>query len=274
MNNKTSNDNAQQFNDLCQSRNLVIPNAWDGASAAVVTRAGAQAVATTSAGVAWAAGTSDGGGLDRDQAIAAIRAVSQGTTLPVSADIEHGYGETEKELLESIELFLDTGIAGINIEDSLDGELRETDEQAARISLIRETAEGKGIPLFINARVDSYFFGPADAEERFTQTIKRSQAYVEAGADGIFVPGVGDAATISRLVSAVSVPVNIMVGPGSLNVNELLGLGVGRVTLGMAGALGAYGFLEEAAREMLSTGSYESLAKIPDFGEFNAMMTN
>lgn len=274
MNNKSSNNLAQKFNDLCQSRKLVVPNAWDGASAAVVTRAGAQAVATTSAGIAWAAGTSDGGGLDRDQAISAIRAVTAGTILPVSADIEHGYGETPKDLAESIELFLEAGVAGINIEDSLAGGLRRAEEQAERISLIRATAERNGVQLFINARVDTYFFGPADVEERFTQTIERSLAYVEAGADGIFVPGLGDAATISRLVSAVSVPVNIMVGPGSLSVNELLELGVGRVSLGMAGALGAYGFFEESAREMLGTGSYESLAKIPDFGEFNAMMTN
>ncbi len=264
---------AEAFSALCHSRQLVLPNAWDGASAAVVVRAGAQAVATTSAGVAWVAGTADGGGLDQDAAILAIQSIVRATKTPVSADIEHGYGESPAQLARTIERVLSAGAVGINIEDSFEGILRDSDAQCGRLEIIRSTADRLGVPLFVNARVDTFFYGSTDQDERLENTLQRASAYVRAGADGIFVPGVADEPTISLLVAGISVPLNVMVGPGSLTADTLLALGVGRVTLGMAGALGAYGALERAAKELLTTGSYDTLAGSPDFGSFNEMMT-
>lgn len=132
--------------------------------------------------------------------------------------------------------------------------------QCQRIKIIRTTADRLGIPLFINARVDTYFYGPDERDERFQATRARAGAYVRAGADGAFVPGVTDESTIFLLVVGISVPWSIMVGSGSLTVKTLLDLGVGHVTLGMSGALGAYSSLEQTAKELLTTGTYEYLS--------------
>lgn len=268
----TSPETFATFRELCAQRSLVLPNAWDAASAVCATRAGAPAIATTSAGVAWASGVSDGGGLKREQALKALADIVRITDLPVTADIEHGYEEKHPELIDFIKDILNLGVVGINIEDSRDGRLVEAAHQAKRVAVIRAAAESLGVDLFINARVDTAFFGPIDTTERDAECLFRAASYIDAGADGIFVPGVIDLPTVTNLAATLSVPLNIMVGPGSPSVRALLDAGAGRITTGMAGALAAYAQIESAAQELLQHGTYDSLTPSLDFGQFNASM--
>ncbi|WP_433162569.1 isocitrate lyase/PEP mutase family protein [Kribbella sp. CA-247076] len=230
---------------------LVLPNAWDAGSARAIEAAGAQAIATTSAGVSWAAGVEDAGGLSRPAAMAALRAIVAAVTVPVTADIESGYGDVEATVAEVLEM----GAVGINLEDSSEGTLIDPAVHAGRIAAARAVAVAAGIDLVINARTDTYLYGDR------TGTIQRAEVYAEAGADVLFVPGVVDASTIRELVAGSPLPVNIMAGPGAPTVAELAALGVTRISVGPAITTAAYDLATAAARELLTTGTYEILAK-------------
>src|SRR3954470_5231200 len=220
--------NAALFRSLHTAADpLVLVNAWDAASARIVAAAGAPAIATTSAGVAWALGAPDGDTLPRDRALEhlarIVRAVPEG--LPVTADIESGFGATPADVAETIRGVLDAGAVGINLEDTVrDGEttLRDIAGQQARIAAARGAAEDAGVDLYINARVDTYFQGRPD------ETVARAEAYLAAGATGIFVPGVAAADTIGALAKAIAAPLNILAEPGTPPVAELAALGVAR----------------------------------------------
>ncbi len=263
---------AWTFRNLCLARDLVLPNAWDAASAVCIARAGAPAVATASAGIAWAAGAPDGGGLSADDAISALTKIVQATNLPVTADIENGYSHDGPGLIRFIHQVLNLGVVGINVEDSHDAQLMEATAQAERVAIIRQTADSYGVSLFINARVDTAFFGSPDQAERDADSIRRSARYIDAGADRIFIPGVTDLPTVSHLAKSVSVPLNIMAGPGSPAAHELLEAGAGRVTTGMSGALAAYEAIEASARELIEEGTYIRLSPALDFSSFNSSM--
>lgn len=252
----TQTDTSAVFRALCNQRSLVLPNVWDAASAVCAARAGAPAIATTSAGVAWAHGVHDGGGLKRGQALQALADITPVTDLPVTADIEYGYEAEDLRLADFVKEVLTLGVVGVNIEDSYNGSLVDAAHQAQRITVVRAAAESVGVDLFINARVDTAFFGPSDAEQRDAECLSRAALYIDAGADGIFVPGITDLPTVTSLADALSVPLNIMVGPGSPSVRALLDAGVGRITTGMAGALAAYAQIESAAQELLRHGTY------------------
>lgn len=268
----TPTDATATFRALCDQRSLVLPNAWDAASAVCAARAGAPAIATTSAGVAWAHGVSDGGGLTRNQTLRALADIARVTDLPVTSDIEYGYEEEDSKLADFIKEVLDLGVSGINIEDSHAGGLVDAAHQARRITVVRTAAESSGVDLFINARVDTAFFGPTDTTQRDTECLSRAASYIDAGADGIFVPGIVDIHTVTALAETLSVPLNVMVGPGSPSVRALLDAGAGRITTGMAGALAAYAQIESAAQELLRHGTYDSLTPAQDFGQFNTSM--
>jgi 2-methylisocitrate lyase-like PEP mutase family enzyme len=268
----TQTDSTVTFRALCDQRSLVLPNAWDAASAVCAARAGAPAIATTSAGVAWAHGVPDGGGLRREQALQSLADIARVTNLPVTADIEYGYEEEDSKLADFIKEVLDLGVVGVNIEDSDAGGLVGAAHQARRITVIRIAADSFGVDLFINARVDTAFFGPTDTTQRDIECLSRAASYIDAGADGIFIPGISDAPTVTNLAGALSVPLNVMVGPGSPSVRALLDAGAGRITTGMAGALAAYAQIESAAHELLQHGTYDSLSPAQDFGQFNASM--
>lgn len=263
---------AATFRDLCNERSLVLPNAWDAASAVCAARAGAVAIASTSAGVAWAHGVRDGGGLTREQALRALANIARVTDLPVTADLEYGYEEEDPKLADLIKEVLNLGVVGINIEDSHDGDLVNAALQARGIAVIRTTAESAGVDLFINARVDTAFFGPNDTAQRDAECLSRAASYIDAGADGIFVPGIVDLPTVRNLADSLSVPLNIMVGPGSPSVRALLDAGAKRITTGMAGALAAYAHIESVAHELLQHGTYDGLSPAQDFGQFNTFM--
>ena len=243
------NDNARRLRELHGQPPLVLPNAWDAGSARAIEAAGAAAIATTSAGVAWAYGVDDAGGLDRAVAVATIRAVCAAVSVPVTADIEAGYGEVARTVEEAIE----AGAVGVNLEDSTGRVLDDPLVHAGRIKAARAAADGAGLDLVINARTDTYLFGDR------TGTIERAKMYADAGADVLFVPGVVDVPTISELVKLSPLPLNVMVGPGAPSVGELAELGVARISVGPAITSAAYALATAAAKELLTSGTYETL---------------
>ncbi|MER5664800.1 isocitrate lyase/PEP mutase family protein [Streptomyces mirabilis] len=266
-------------------RPLVLPNAWDTASARLVEEADAAAVATTSAGLAWDLGTADGDRLDRDRALGAVARVAAAVRVPVSADIESGYAKDAAGVGDTIRAVLAAGAVGVNIEDALyggegdDGEgvgdgdggrgpLRPVAEQAERIAAARAAADAAGVPLFINARIDTVLRGAGGVEE----TLERAAAFLAAGADGIFVPGAVDPGTVKSLVAGVEGPLNVLVGPGAPSVAELAALGVARISTGSSIAQAAHAVVRRAARELLSAGTYESLTGGLDYAELNTLL--
>jgi 2-methylisocitrate lyase-like PEP mutase family enzyme len=252
---------------------LVLPNAWDAMSARVVEQAGAAAIATTSAGVSWGLGRPDGHGITREEAIAVVRRIASVVGVPVTADLEGGYGDrTPQDVAATVREVVDAGAVGINLEDApgrSGGPLLEPSEQAERIAAARAAAGDAD--LFINARVDVYLVQVGTEAGRVDETIRRARAYVTAGADGVFVPGVVDAATIRRLVDGVGAPLNVMAGPGAPGVAELARLGVARVSVGPSITLAVMGRIRRAATELLETGSYEALRDGMSFREAQAL---
>ncbi|MFD9073252.1 isocitrate lyase/PEP mutase family protein [Streptomyces lasiicapitis] len=255
---------------------LVLPNAWDIASARIVEAAGAAAVATTSAGLAWALGAADGDRLTRDRALAAVSGIAAAVDVPVTADIESGYAADAAGVADTVRAALAAGVVGVNIEDALygaDQPLRATAEQAERIAAARGAADAAGVPLFLNARIDTYLRGVGEGPDaRLAQTLERGAAFLAAGADGVFVPGAVDPATVKALVEGVDGPVNVMAGPGAPSVAELAGLGVARVSVGSGIAQAAHALVREAARELLTEGTYGTLAGGLDYGELNGLL--
>ena len=243
------------FRDLHVPGNpLVLVNAWDAASARIVEAAGAAAVGTTSAGVAWSLGRPDGDALERDAAVAAVARITDAVTVPVTADIEKGYGD----VAETVRRIRAAGAVGVNIEDGVVA-------QPDRIAAARAAAPD----LFLNVRIDTFLAGVGGLDE----TIERAAAYLAVGADGIFVPGVTDPDTVALLVERIAAPVNIMVGPGAPTVAELAKLGVARISLGSAVAQAAYGLVGRVAESALRGGGYDELAGAADYGVLNALLT-
>ena len=254
---------------------LLLANAWDVASAVVVESAGATAVATTSAGVAWSLGVPDGDRLGRDRAVQLIARVTEAVRVPVTADIESGFGADSDGVAETVRAVAGAGAVGINIEDvsqSDRGSLRPVAEQAERLAAARSGADAAGVRLYVNARVDTYLRGVGDPQSRLAETLVRAAAYLEAGADGIFVPGVGDLPTIGQLVSGIAAPLNVLVGAGSPSVSELSELGVRRVSLGSSVAAAAYAVAERATRELIEQGTYESVRGELDYDRLNRLV--
>ncbi|MFD4370633.1 isocitrate lyase/phosphoenolpyruvate mutase family protein [Streptomyces sp. NPDC058486] len=252
------------------ARPLALANAWDVASARVIETAGAPAIATTSAGVAWSLGRPDGETLTADQVVDLVARIVAAVDVPVTADIEGGYGQDAAGVAETVARVLEAGAVGINIEDGT----RPPAELRARIAGAREAAERAGVPLFVNARTDTYLLGLGDPATRLADTLERARAYVDAGADGIFVPGVTDPATIAELAAGISVPLNVMAGPGAPDVAALGGLGVARVSLGAGLAQAAYTATRHAAQRLYGTGDYQPLADAIPFPELNGLFPN
>lgn len=235
---------------------LVLPNAWDAASARLIEQAGAVAVATTSAGVAWSLGVPDGNRLQRDEAVAAVARIVRTVDVPVTADIESGYGD----VAGTVRAIVGAGAVGINIEDGMQ-------PGAQRIA---EARAAGGDSLFVNARIDTFLFGFGGLDE----TVARATAYLDAGADGIFVPGVVDADTIGELVERIPAPLNIMVGAGAPSVAELAKLGVRRISVGPAIAVAAYEVAVRAATEIIERGTYDGTSAELTHGDLNSVFAH
>ena len=262
-------ERAQRFRSLHRPGTpLVLPNAWDAASARVVAEAGAPAIATTSAGVAWSLGRGDGDRLSREEALGAIARIVAAVELPVTADIERGYATDAAGVAETVRGVIGAGAVGINLEDSL----RPVGEQAERIAAAQAAADAEGVSLFVNARIDTHRL--PDRSAWLEETLARAHAYASAGADGIFVLGALDADMVKALVSAQSLPVNLAIGPGTLSVAELAAAGAARISAGSSIAEAAYGLVRRAALELLGHGTATVLEGGLDYAALNALLTD
>lgn len=271
-NQNTLRDRALAFRVLhVPGRPLVLPNAWDAASARIVEDAGASAVATTSAGLAWALGVADGDRLDRERALEAVARITASVAVPVSADIESGFAKDPAGVADTVRAVLAAGAVGVNIEDALyggEGVLRSIAEQAERIAAARAAADAEGVPLFVNARIDTFLRGVGGVDA----TLERAAAFRAAGADGIFVPGAVEPGTVKELADGIEAPLNVLVGPGVPPVAELAALGVARVSAGSSIAAAAYAVVRRAARELLDTGTYGAQTGGLGYGELNSLL--
>jgi 2-methylisocitrate lyase-like PEP mutase family enzyme len=274
----TQQDLATRFRQLhaaTADRMLVLPNAWDAMSARLIEEAGAGAIATTSAGVSWAQGFPDGQGLTRDAMMAAIRVIVNSVRVPVSADVESGYGEgTPDDVAATARAVIDAGAVGLNLEDTrgLGGAVvLDAAAQAARIAAARAAATAAGVDLFINARTDIFLYKVGEEATRFDETVRRAAIYIEAGADSIFVPGVSDAATIGRLAKAIGAPLNVIGGPGVPSAPELRALGVARMSVGPGLTRSVMAHIRRAATEVLGPGTYESIREQVASPDANAL---
>jgi 2-methylisocitrate lyase-like PEP mutase family enzyme len=229
---------------------LVLFNIWDAGSAKAVVSSGARAIATGSWSVAAANGFADGERLPLDSAIENLARIAAATDLPVTVDLESGYGETADEVAHCVLRAIKAGAVGCNLEDSFpkDGSLREVHDQGARIAGARKAAGG--LAFFINARTDVFLRKPAAAHDdaMVRAALDRAHVYVRAGADGLFIPGLIDDTLIKRLVRKSPLPVNVMVEQGTPPLCRLSELGVARVSHGPGPYLATMNMLSEAAR--------------------------
>jgi 2-methylisocitrate lyase-like PEP mutase family enzyme len=234
---------------------------WDGGSAVVFEREGFEALATSSAGIAFSLGYPDGQRMSRAELLAAIARIVRATRLPVSADIEAGYGRTPDEVSDTCRGVLEVGAIGVNLEDATGDDtqpLFDAALQAEKIRAVRAMADAFGVPLVINARTDGYLLQLGDEATRFADAVRRLNRYRAAGADCLFVPGVVDAATVGRLVRAIDGPVNILATVGAPPVAALAALGVRRVSQGSGPARAALATARRVARELRTHGTYAS----------------
>jgi len=247
---------AERFRALHAERHLLIlANVWDAASARLVASCGAPALATTSAGVAWARGYPDGNALPRPVVRAAVAEIARATDLPLSVDSEAGYSSDPAAVADLVSEIVQAGACGINIEDGTS----PPDLLAAKLQAIRQAAPAAR--LFINVRIDVYLKKLADPERRVEETVARARRYLAAGGDGIFVPGVTAADEIRALVAAVApAPLNVMAFPGLPGAAELRAMGVRRLSAGATIAVAAFARARAAATAFLAEGS-------SDFGD-------
>jgi 2-methylisocitrate lyase-like PEP mutase family enzyme len=244
---------AEQFRALhVPGTPLVLFNIWDAGGAKAVAASGAKAIATGSWSVANANGFADGERIPLPLAIDNLRRIVGAIALPVTIDLESGYGDASEVVGETISLVIEAGAIGCNLEDSFpaNGKLRETADQADRIRRARQAADAADIRFFINARTDVFFQRPPAQHDdvMVAEVIERARAYAEAGADGIFVPGLMDINLIGRLAEESPLPLNIMVGECTAELRVLAKHGVARVSYGPGPYLMAMKALEERAR--------------------------
>jgi 2-methylisocitrate lyase-like PEP mutase family enzyme len=261
----TQTDKAERLLQLHQSGRLLLPNAWDVGSARIFEAEGFPAIATTSAGVAFAQGYPDGQRIGRDEMLAIVARIAAAVQVPVTADVEAGYGHAPADVAETMRAVVASGAVGVNLEDNngTPDPLYPLDVKVARLKAARAQADGTGIHLVINARIDTYLLGAGKPETRFDETIRRANAYLGAGVDSIFVPGVVDVPTVQALVQAIPAPLNILAGAGAPSAPELFALGVKRISVGSSPMLATMGLTRAIARELHTQGTYENIAAYP-----------
>lgn len=254
---------------------LVLPNAWDVASARVFEEAGFGAIATTSGGVAFSLGYPDGQKISREEMLARVARLAKAVKVPVTADVESGYGRRPEDAARTAREVIEAGAVGMNLEDAPgDGDhpLVELSLQVEKIHAVREAALKTGVLLVLNARTDVYLAEVGTPEGRYDEAVRRLLAFRDAGADCVFVPGLRDAGTIGRMVRDVKCPVNILVGPGSPAIPELEKLGVARVSVGSAAMRATLGLVKRIAEELKSSGTYSTLEGGIAYADVNKML--
>jgi 2-methylisocitrate lyase-like PEP mutase family enzyme len=255
---------------------LLLPNVWDAASARIIEAAGFPAIATSSAGVAFSLGYPDGQKIPKEEMFAAVARIAKAVNVPVTADVESGYGNSPEAAADTARAVIAAGAVGMNLEDAEETAppLVDLTLQLEKIKAVREAAAALHVPLVLNARTDVYLLQVGEPGGRYDEALRRLSAFRDAGADCVFVPGIGDAATIGRFVSDLRCPVNILAGPGSPPIPELRKLGVARVSLGSSTMRASLGVLRRVASELRSSGTYQSLDGAPSHAEMNDLMTS
>ena len=274
----TQAEKAAQFRALhTGSSILVLPNAWDAVSARLFEDAGFPAIGTTSAGVANTLGYPDGQAAPREEVLFLVRRIAQTVQVPVTADIEAGYGTNSvAEVVKTVQGVLDAGAVGINLEDAADeaDALTDLGLQVEKIKAVRALADSRSVPLVINGRTDAFHLSPLDTEARFALAVERLNAYRDAGADSLFAPFLTDGVIIARLARAVNGPLNILATPGTPSVAELARLGVRRVSVGSGPNRATLALTRRIAHELRNQGTYTAFMEqtIP-YAEVNQLLT-
>lgn len=240
---------------------LVLPNAWDVASARAFEEAGFPAVATSSAGVMVSLGYPDGERIDVKEYLAATGRIARALAVPLSADIVGGFGRTPKEVVGTASSVIGAGAIGINIEDSVHetGQLVAAKAQVAKVGALCDLRDSHDVHFVINARTDAFLHAAGEVPERLEEAIKRGILYRDAGADCIYPMGLSDADSIAKYVGALRCPVNVMVRKGLPSVPELKRLGVARISFGPSASYAAMGLLRRASAEVRERGTYATL---------------
>jgi 2-methylisocitrate lyase-like PEP mutase family enzyme len=272
----TQKEKAEQFLKFHHDKEiLVLLNSWDVGSSKLIEACGYKAIATTSMGIAASLGYPDSQVIQLSEMIEKITGIVNGVKVPVTVDIEAGYGKNLDEVIDSVKKIIATGIVGINIEDSinLSPTLIDEIEFCERISAIRALSDSLGFRLVINARTDSFYVSSGSSREKLRESIKRGNKYREAGADCIFVQPVWEKEMISTLVREIAAPINILSNPTMgaglpLSVSELQDLGVARVSLGSSLMKATLALIKKVADELSEKGTYnillDTLTPLPD----------
>lgn len=236
---------------------LILPNVWDMGSARIVADAGYPVIATSSAGVAWSLGYPDGEIISRDDMLSVVGRIADRVDLPVTADMEAGYGEEPEAIAETVTATLAAGAVGANIEDSSSQAaghpMLDYDLSVARIRAGKEAADAADVPFVINARTDVFYGG--GNENSLEDAIRRGNAYLEAGAGCVFVPFVRDRETMEKLVTGIDGPVNVLANPAAPPLDELREIGIARVSIGGLFSLMIYTHVRDACAELNDTGT-------------------
>lgn len=271
-------EKAEKFRKLHHGpQMLLLSNAWDVASARILEECGHPAIATSSAAVAYSLGYADGQRISRGEMLEVAGRIARAANIPVTADLEAGYGTTPKDMADTVKDAIAAGIIGMNLEDVTgddESSLVDLPLQLEKIRAIREAASSAGVPFVLNARTDIYLMPIGPEATRFERTVERLRAYREAGADCLFAPGVYDLETIQRLVKAVEAPLNILANPACPPIPEMEKTGVARVSAGSGIMRAAMGLVQRIGREMLEARSCEMMfAGATPFIDLKRMMT-
>ena len=256
-------------------RILLLPNAWDVASARVLEEAGFGAIATTSAGIAFTLGYPDGQRISREEMLRVVARIAAAVGVPVTADMEAGYGDRPEDAAKTARGVMEAGAVGMNLEDRTDDQrhpLMDLPLQLEKVAAVQEGARTAGLPIVLNVRTDVFLLQVGPPEERYDMALQRLAAFRDAGADCVFVPGLRDAEAIGRLVQDLQCPVNVLAGPGFPSVPELEKLGVARVSLGSGPMRATLGLLRKMAEELKTTGTYQTMEGAPSHADVNRMM--
>jgi len=270
-------EKAEGFRQLHRGKKLLIlPNAWDVASARVFEEAGFAAVATSSAGMMVSLGYPDGEAIDRKEFTSAIRRIARALSVPLSADVVGGFGSTPQAVAATAKRVIEAGAVGINIEDfdHRAKKLVSLEKQVEKLKALKALQGSQGVPFVINARTDALLHARGDPPARLAEALRRGIAYRDVGVDCVYPMGLTDGSSIATFVRALDFPVNVMVRKGLPAVAELERLGVARLSLGPSPSYAALGLLRRASRELLEEGTYSTLLDgALTFDELNRLAT-
>jgi len=269
-------DKAIQFRQLHRGPGvLILPNAWDVASARIFEEAGFPAIATTSAGIAFSLGHPDGQRIPREEMMARIGRIARAVHVPVTADVESGYGSSPEDAAKTTRELIRAGVVGMNLEDGSsnpDQPLIDLQLAVEKIKAARQAAMQMRAQVVVNARTDVYLLPGGNPDADYSEALRRLLAFRNAGADCVFAPGLKDAETIRRLAKAVECPLNILAVPGTPSIPELEKLGVARVSVGSGPMRATLGLLRRLAEELKTSGTYSAMEGAVPYADVNKLL--